>query len=207
MSTEATSSTTEVPRSSSSVATRKSVENLYNIDMVGNTSHQITGAKLPSNKQVLKVMFYNMRFVRLGAKESAHLAVQSAGIFWQQARIPIRNEHKSTEKLMKLYERWRNIRKTAPTKRSKVQKKVADKFVEGLDDLFDIASNDALDIIKIDEDKEFLEMQRKKGRPGCMAGIDMVLYGREKRAQERREKEEARKRKYNEELSRQAGNC
>lgn len=85
-------------------------------------------------------------------------------------------------------------------------KKIADEFVESLDDLFDIATSDALETIKIAEDKQFLEMQRQKGRPGSMAGIDMILYGREKRAQERREKEEARKRKYEEELCRQAGN-
>lgn len=206
MSTTPSTSKEERPRSTSSVTTRKSVENLYKIDLVGNTCHQITGSKLPSNGQVLKVMFYNMRFVRLTAKESVKLAINAVQIFWHQARLPIREEHKITEKLLRLYDKWKNIQKTGPIKRSSAQKKIADEFVESLDDLFDIATSDALETIKIAEDKQFLEMQRQKGRPGSMAGIDMILYGREKRAQERREKEEARKRKYEEELCRQAGN-
>lgn len=59
--------------------------------------------------------------------------------------------------------------------------------------------------MKIAEDKLFLEMQRKKGRPGCMAGVDMKLYEREKRAEVRKEKEDARKRKHEEEMSQQKG--
>lgn len=206
MSKTTSTSKMEAHQSTSSVTTRKSMENLYKIDLIGNTSHQITGAKLPSNKQVLKVMFYNMRFVRLSAKESAKLAINSTQIFWQQARLPIREEHRNIEKLMKLYEKWKKIQKTVTDKRSTNQNQAADQFVESLDDLFDISTIDALETIKIDEDKQFLQMQRQKGRPGCMAGIDMILYGRENRAQDRKEKEEARKRKYEEELSRQAGN-
>lgn len=40
--------------SASSVSTRKSVEHLQNIDLIGQTSNQIVGAKLPSNRQVLQ---------------------------------------------------------------------------------------------------------------------------------------------------------
>lgn len=101
--------------------------------------------------------------------------------------------------MVKLYEQWKQIRKTIPTKRSETQKKVAETFSETLDDLFDISTVDALETIRIEEDKEFLIMQRGKGRPGCMVGVDMVLYGREKRALERKEREEVRKRKYDEE--------
>lgn len=101
--------------------------------------------------------------------------------------------------MVKLYEQWKQIRKTIHTKRSETQKQVAETFAETLDDLFDISTVDALETIRIEEDKEFVIMQRRKGRPGCMVGVDMVLYGREKRALERKESEEARKRKYDEE--------
>lgn len=43
-------------------------------------------------------------------------------------------------------------------------------------------------------------MQRQKGRPGCMAGVDMNLHAREKRASERKEKEQLRKQKHDEAL-------
>lgn len=199
----------EPAQSTSSVITRKSIENLQHIDLIGKTSHQITGAKLPSNRQVLQVMFYNIRFVDRGkqkdAKKSARLAIDAAKIFWQQARIPMRENNRCLDVLMKLYNDWKNIRKTAPHKRSSNQTEFAEKFIANLDDLFDIASVNALEEIKIVEDKEFLEMQRQKGRPGSMAGVDMVLHEKEKRYEQRREKEEMRKRKHEEQIN-QHGN-
>lgn len=47
-----------------------------------------------------------------------------------------------------------------------------DLFVIKFDDIFDIAHADALSLIKIESDKQFLIAQRTKGRPGCMLGID-----------------------------------
>lgn len=194
--------------SHSSVTTRKSCEKLNKIDLIGKTSHIITGAKLPSIKQVLQVFFYNTRFVHLNAKESAKLAIAATKLFWQQARIPVREDHKSVDKLIKLYEKWKVVQKTISHKRSDAQKNAVKTFVENLDDLFDISTADALETMKIEEDKQFLEMQRQKGRPGCMIGVDMVLYGREKRAQDRSAKERERKRKHEEEMSHQQnGNC
>lgn len=52
------SSVSEAAKSTSSRATRKSTESLSNIEMIGKTSHQIIGAKLPSNKQVLLVTLF-----------------------------------------------------------------------------------------------------------------------------------------------------
>lgn len=205
MSKISSKSTAEEAPSSSIVTTRKTIENLKKIDLVGNVSHQIIGAKLPSNRQVLQVLFYNMRFVNLLAKISAKLAIDAVQIFWHQARIPIREGHKCVDKLLKLYEKWKNIQKTFPEKRSNAQKQAAETFLEHLDDLFDIATVDALDKIRIVEDRRFLEMQRQKGRPGCMAGVDMALWDREKKAQERKDKEAVRKRKHEEEKSTQAG--
>ncbi|XP_049304081.1 uncharacterized protein LOC125776370 [Bactrocera dorsalis] len=71
-------------------------------------------------------------------------------------------------------------------------------LVGSLDDLFDIATANAIEKMKLVEDKKFLEMQRQKGRPGCMMGVDKVLYDREVRAQERQEKAALRKRRYEE---------
>ncbi|XP_036322143.1 uncharacterized protein LOC118736152 [Rhagoletis pomonella] len=197
-------STVEHIPTTSRIVTRRSLENLHKIDLVGRTSHQITGAKLPSNKQLLQVFFYNMRFVDLNAKDSAKLAINAAKIFWQQAKIPTREDHKCADKLIKLYENWKSIQKTAPNKRSNAQKRIAEEYVNNLEDLFDIATADALDTMKIWEGKQFLEMQRQKGRPGCMTGVDMVLYGREKRAQERLHKEQERKRKHHEQTSQES---
>lgn len=198
----------EIPSSSvdSSVQTCQETVNLFNAEFIGRISHQITGAKLPSNRQLMQVLFYNMRFVDRQLRSSARLAIDAALIFWKQTRIPTREVHKCVEKLENDYTTWRNIQKTVPSKRSNAQKKAAADFVDSLDDLFDIAHANALEIMRKDEDKQFLVLQRQKGRPGCMAGVDQAFYMREKRTDERLQKEESRKRKY-EELSPQFGMC
>lgn len=181
------------PDTSRKAKTRKEDEKTRKIEIVGWMSHQIVGAKLPSNRQVLEVFFYNMRIVKLPSKESAVLAIDAALIFWQQARIPTREPHKCVNKLVKLYDVWVKIKKTKVPKMSTREKEQYDNFVANLDNLFDIASADALVTMKIAEDIEFLNKQRENGRPGAMLGIDAKLYAKEERARLRKEQEELRK--------------
>ena len=61
-------------------------------------------------------------------------------------------------------------------------------FRDCLEDLFDIAHADALNMISNDEDKQFLMAQRGKGRRGCMNKIDGVLLEKNKKRKERLEK-------------------
>ena len=63
------------------------------------------------------------------------------------------------------------------------QKKRKTKFIDVLDDLFDIAHANALQLIKIEEDREFLIAQREKRRRGCLGSIDMKLTRQEKKHQ------------------------
>jgi hypothetical protein len=81
--------------------------------LVGDVNHQIFGAKLPSNRQVLAVLFYNMHEVKLSLSESADLAVQECNIFWEKAQIPTKALPNSVKKLVKLYEDRRNLQKDA----------------------------------------------------------------------------------------------
>lgn len=65
--------------------------------------------------------------------------------------------------------------------------------MESLDDFFDIAAADALTVIRNEEDKEFLQKQRQKGRPGSMLGVDAKLSGKEDRSKLQKEKEDERR--------------
>lgn len=200
-------STSKTPaKTVSSVTTRQAVEDKSNIHLVGRTTHQITGAKLPSNRQVLQVFFHNLRFVKLDKYKSADLTIDSVLIFWKQAHIPTRGHNKCAEKLVALYQKLRNFGRTKPSRRSDGKVDEVQEFVDKLDDLFDIASANALEQMKIEEDKQFLEMQRLKGRPKSMIGVDMALYEREKRSQIRKEKQFERQKKHEEEMTRKAGN-
>lgn len=180
----------------STVTTRRADENLRRIALIGYCSHQIVGAKLPSNRQVLQTLFYNTRFVKLNAKDSAKLTIDSAIIFWQQARIPVRRSDKCIDKLVKLHTEWEYLQKRQIEEMGPKMKERYDDFMDNLDNLFDIAHANALTMMRNDEDIQFLEKQRENGRPGSMLGIDQKLAGKEDRSRLRKEKEEARKLKH-----------
>lgn len=180
-----------------SVELRSDKQNIY---LIGLPSHQINGAKLPSNRQVLTVLFYNIREVKLTVSESANLVIRECIIFWEKARIPTKAFPNCVKKLVDLYHVWRELQKNC--KKTQVTFKNRENiFVKELDNLFDIAHADAFDRMKIEEDKEFLRKQREPGRPGCLGGIDKRLAEKEERVRQRRLEEEERKVKQRELLA------
>lgn len=162
-----------------------------NIFLIGSDISQITGSKLPSNRQVLQVFFFNMRCVNLPIRESAKLTIDETVIFWQKASIPVRQPHHCIAKLEALYNLWRNLQKNCRRK-SETQKSKEAEFTEKLDDLFDIAHANALETMKLKENREFLIAQRRKGRIGCIGPVDKKFADAEKRRLDRLEKEQER---------------
>lgn len=177
--------------------TRSEFHATEKIPYIGGIAHQITGAKLPSIRQVLQVVFFNMRVGKLKLGESAKLVTKEVQIFWEKARIPTKDPTRCAKKIIKLHAVWESIKKH-PTRTTEAHKNAEKKFTDDMDNLFDIAHANALQLMKNEEDKHFLEMQRKEGRPGCMVGVDMKLAGIEQRAAERQQKERERKRKHHE---------
>lgn len=188
-STSATTST--VP----AIRTRSVDVNEQNIPLVGRIAHQVVGAKLPSKRQVLKVLFFHIRIGKLSKRESARFVVKEISIFWEKARIPIRYEARSIEQVIALHKKWAEVR-VHVNRRSDTQVKCEKAFMDELDNLFDIAHSNALDLIKNQEDRQFLELQRQPGRPGSMIGVDTKLAAQEQRAAARKENMQVRKRKH-----------
>lgn len=81
--------------------------------LIGGVNHQITGSKLPCNRQVLAVLFYNIRVVNLTVNASANLAIRECIIYWEKARIPTKAFPNCVKKLVQLYQSWRNLQKNA----------------------------------------------------------------------------------------------
>lgn len=156
--------------------------------LIGTMKNQITGSKLPSRRDILSVLFYNLHEVRLDLHASAALVIDECLIFWKKARIPTQDRSDCIKKCKKLYETWRALEKHKK-RESESCRKNEKTFRESLNDLFDIAHANALDRIKIEEDKTFLLKQREKGRPGSMLGIDMKLTVAEKKKSAREESE------------------
>lgn len=162
-----------------------------NVFLIGVPSHQINGAKLPSNRQVLAVLFYNIREVKLTVSESANLVIRECIIFWEKARIPTKAFPNCVKKLVDLYHVWRELQKNCK-KTQDTFKNRENCFKINLDNLFDIAHADAFERMKIEEDKVFLRKQREPGRPGSLGGVDRKLAEKEERVRQRRLEEEER---------------
>ncbi|KAL4098132.1 hypothetical protein QTP88_022794 [Uroleucon formosanum] len=120
-------------------------------------------------------------------------------IFWQKARIPTRTEQKCVKKLEDLYQEWRNLQKLEHRK-NEIQMHKNAQFISKLDDLFDIAHADALNLISIEEDRAFLVAQRQKGRLGSLLGIDKNKCMKEKNSEERMQAENKRNYRAHQEL-------
>lgn len=166
-----------------------------NIFLVGNECSQILGSKLPSNKQALCAFFHNHRTVKLSVRESAALVIQEISVFWAKARIPVQLKQRCILKVEKLHQEWKALLKS----KGKTNQKCRDNeiaFMENLDNVFDIAHSNALGMMTIEMDKQFLESQRQKGRPGCMLGDDVVLNRKENRKAQREMDAESRKQKH-----------
>ncbi|KAG0713543.1 hypothetical protein GWK47_016000 [Chionoecetes opilio] len=134
----------------------------------------ITGAKLPSRGDVLRRFFYAHKEEKKTVQQSAAEAAKEVLDFWTRARIPTIAETSARRKITGLFDEWKILSKSknnsgvTPAEKQKT-------FQESLPDLLDIAHSDALTLMTIPEDKEFLLAQREKGRRGSMAGLDRKL--------------------------------
>uniref|UniRef100_A0A8D8R8N5 Uncharacterized protein n=1 Tax=Cacopsylla melanoneura TaxID=428564 RepID=A0A8D8R8N5_9HEMI len=89
--------------------TRKSTE----IYLIGTYESQIVGNKLPSNEQVLSVLFYNIKKVKLTVDNSVALTMKETLVFWEKARIPTKQFSKCGQKLKSLYKELRTLQKSS----------------------------------------------------------------------------------------------
>ena len=96
--------------------------------------------------------------------------------------------------LQKLWAKYRTLKKSRHRPGSSPEENEA-LFKADLQDLFDIAHQDALSLMTNEEDKVFLIMQREDTRSCSMGGKDKILEGREARKHERALAGAARKQK------------
>lgn len=89
---------------------------------------------------------------------------------WLKVGIFTRTPANATDKVVRIYEKYNGL-KTNRHLKSNLQKTREADFLLECNDLCDVSTVDALDTIKDEEVKNFLRMQRQKGRPGSMRSI------------------------------------
>lgn len=145
-------------------------------------SHQIVSSKLPSKKDALSVLFYNIRVVKLTVRESANLVYDEVVLFWQKAKIPTQKKQRCVDKVENIYQQWRSMQKSGRKKNGSAYENW---FLENLDDLFDIGHQNALESMSDQQDRDFLLSQRLKGRPGYMNSSRTCVIQTEKKSHKR----------------------
>ena len=104
--------------------------------------------------------FYSSTWkIKKTQQEASTLTVDKVLTFWLKANIPTRERKHCISQVKKLFEEWR-LKKKKENRRSANQIAKEDQFKAPFDDLFDVAHKDALILMTIPEDREFLLAQR-----------------------------------------------
>jgi hypothetical protein len=149
----------------------------------------LSSAKLPSIADVLR-RYLHLLQTRKNKHDAATCTMMEVQKVWEKARIPMRRIDHAVQQLEDLVKQWEMLKKNKAI-RTPTQVSHEEAFVETFNDLFDVAHQDALVLIKIPEDKAFLLAQREKGRRGVMAGVDLSLTKKERTEARKRENEHA----------------
>jgi len=152
---------------------------------------EFSGNLLPTSNEVLRLFFHYHKTMQETVAKSAQSVAEDVTKIWNNARIPTKYQPDIVSKIKCLFDEYTNIKKNKGRGNNK-QRLKEQEFKENGNKLFDIAHQDANELIKIEEDRTFLDDQRGR-RQMKMSGVDKILSEREKRSHQRRQKEIERK--------------
>ncbi|KAK0040500.1 hypothetical protein Bpfe_030068 [Biomphalaria pfeifferi] len=159
--------------------------------LIGQLQDVLPANVLPTTSDVRKVFCYHHHTEKKTVSESAKLTSYQILELWDKARIPTTYDTHVIEKLKSVFEEYQLIKKNKG-RVSDAQRLREKNFEEKSRNLFDIAHQEAAQLIQIHEDRVFLEDQRST-RQMKMSGIDKQLSKKEDRSEERKQKDEDRK--------------
>lgn len=120
--------------------------------LLGEPTETISGNKLPTNKQVLQLLFYQTKEAKKTLPASCQFVIGEVTKFWYRAGIEIQIVARCMKKVEKLYNKYKSLQKNPnPTTERE--------FSEFLETLFDIAHENVQDIAD-NEALKFLSDQR-----------------------------------------------
>ena len=161
-----------------------------NVWLIGHPCETITGARLPSGRDVMTNFVYYLRSHKLSVSESALQVHDQLVPFWEKSRLPIRQKQHIVRKIKDLYNEQVQLKKNR--KRNKETDQLNQKnYTEKLEKLFDISHADSDKLIRNQEDLQFLKLQQES-RTGSIGPLDVKLAAKETRSAERRERHKRR---------------
>lgn len=158
--------------------------------LIGKTIDKIKTHKLPSNGDILRRIFFLIK-EKLTVKEACNVVYSEISEIWDKAKIPMRDKQHVIRKMQKKYDHFRTLQKTK-SRQNQTQINKESFFQESLNDLFDVAHANALELMKNETDRLFLKAQREKGRRGYIGSVDNKSRMKEEKKRKRKEEEDRR---------------
>jgi hypothetical protein len=155
--------------------------------LIGKGIEKLSGSHLPTNGDVLRLMMFFHIDKKSPLKEAAASVISKVFEIWERARIPHQRIDSGLRILMKLFGDYEKLKKNRKRNNDR-DRGNQEEFKSHIHCLFDVARSDALTTMKIEEDKQFLIMQRNDVLSCTMAGVDVVLDSKEKRKRIREER-------------------
>lgn len=171
-----------------SVETRSQSE-LY---LLGQPVTELCSIRLASNGEALGLFCQLHLSNKLQKRQASSMVVEKVTDVWNRARIPTCRKDHAINKLELLYTQWTTLKKHKD-RESDLHVAQENDFCSKMENLFDIAHADALTIIRIQEDRDFLLAQREPGRRGYMGPVDKELAEKEEQKKQRLEAENRRR--------------
>ena len=141
--------------------------------LVGQPEKDLPSNVLPTTGDVLRTFCYYHQTIKQTVPDSAKSTSADLVNIWSKARIPMTYQPHIVSKLKACVDEYNLIKKNK-RRASDSQRARENEFTDRLNLLFDIAHKDADTLLKIDEDKLFLEDQRN-ARKMTMCGEDVRL--------------------------------
>lgn len=139
--------------------------NYEDIPFIGYQIRQLNPRKLPTNRQVLSLMFYKKSVMNMNIHQSATIVVDEVMKIWSDSDIRVNKTYNSIIKLEKLFDQWKNVQKNCSRKTSPAQQLRENVFIDSLDELFDISVKSEFHLLS-SQQQQFLINQRDKNRRG-----------------------------------------
>lgn len=182
-----------------SITTRNQSE----IWLIGQLLSELSQSTLPSIGEVLRYFFYYKNEEKKSIRESATLTACGVINLWEKAGIPIQLKKHVISKIEKLFKEWQNLKKNKENKkkRSEALKTKEQNWQQKLEDLFDIAHRDALNIMTLEEDKQFLLAVRQNRRQFLIGSVDRKSLNKCKKIKEKKERLDKLRERENKDIS------
>jgi hypothetical protein len=164
-----------------------STRSKQDVYLLGSSVDCINGAKLPSIGDVLRLYITKLKSSK-NKHQAAVSVIAEIQLFWDKAKIPMRRSDHAVVQLEELVQKWERLKKNK-ARRTNTQIANEETFTATFNDLFDVAHQNALEMLKVEEDKHFLLAQREKGRRGVMAGVDVSLTRKEEAKRVKQERQ------------------